>query len=154
MASFLFMCIAVLPTGMSVYHVHAWYPRRPEEAVLSLGNGLANNCELSYISWETKSGYSARTSWLTKWLWHPFSVPPNKASGHITQGHGSMRCLVSQHGEVCTGKEACLWETRAHVSLLPAQFIFKSTTGISAPTYLFWSFILSLHLASAWLSQA
>ena len=29
-------------------------PGRPEEAVLSLGNGLANNCELSYISWETK----------------------------------------------------------------------------------------------------
>lgn len=39
------MFIGVLPEGMSMYHVHAWYPWRPKERFRSHGPGVTNSCE-------------------------------------------------------------------------------------------------------------
>lgn len=33
---YFFMYMSVLPVQMSVYHVCAWYPQRPEESIKSL----------------------------------------------------------------------------------------------------------------------
>lgn len=42
------VCIGVLPTYLSVYHVFAWCPRRPEEEAdplkLELQTGAATGC--------------------------------------------------------------------------------------------------------------
>lgn len=37
--------MSVLSTYMSVHHVHAWCPRRPEEGI---GTEVTNGCELPY----------------------------------------------------------------------------------------------------------
>lgn len=44
--SFSFMCMVILPTCMSVYHVHVWCLQRPKESVGSCGTGVPDDCKL------------------------------------------------------------------------------------------------------------
>lgn len=41
---------------MHVYHVHAWYPWKPEENTGSIGAGITGGCELPWGCWELNSG--------------------------------------------------------------------------------------------------
>ena len=41
-----FMCTSVLSACVSVYNVHAWCLRRPEEGFESPGTGVVDACEL------------------------------------------------------------------------------------------------------------
>ena len=37
--------MGVLPTCMSVHHVHSWCPQRPEDSVKSSGTGATDDCK-------------------------------------------------------------------------------------------------------------
>jgi hypothetical protein len=43
----LFYCtyMDISPPYMSVYHMHAWYPRSPEEAISFPGTGVTDRCK-------------------------------------------------------------------------------------------------------------
>ena len=40
-----FICIRVLCTCLSVYHMNAWFSWRPEDGITSPGAGVTNGCE-------------------------------------------------------------------------------------------------------------
>lgn len=42
---FYFICMSVLATCMSVYHLCAWYPRSPEDGIRIPGPGVADGCD-------------------------------------------------------------------------------------------------------------
>lgn len=42
-----FMCVTILPTCKSAYHIHAWCPWRPEDGVGFPRTGVTFSCELS-----------------------------------------------------------------------------------------------------------
>ena len=42
---FIFMCMGVLLTYMSVHHVCVWYPQRPKTEVRSPETGVTDSCE-------------------------------------------------------------------------------------------------------------
>ena len=46
------MCVDALPAYMSVHHMCAWCPQKPEEGVRSPGTGGTDGCELLCGSWE------------------------------------------------------------------------------------------------------
>lgn len=46
----------ILPSCIYVYHVYAWYLRRPEEEVRPLENGFAYGCELLCSFWQLNPG--------------------------------------------------------------------------------------------------
>ena len=51
------MCMGVLPACMSVNHLHAWDPRRPEDDIRSPETGVIGGCKLlPYGCWELNLG--------------------------------------------------------------------------------------------------
>ena len=49
--------MGVLHACMSVYHLHAWYPQRPEDGFRSPETGVAGACELlPYGCWKLNLG--------------------------------------------------------------------------------------------------
>jgi hypothetical protein len=50
------MCMGALLTCMSVYHMHAMCPRKPEGDGESLGPGVTDGCKLLCGCWDLNPG--------------------------------------------------------------------------------------------------
>lgn len=50
------MSMCVLLIRMSVYQVYAWFPKRPEKGVGSLGAAVTDSCEPQCGCWELNLG--------------------------------------------------------------------------------------------------
>jgi hypothetical protein len=50
------MCLGILPTYISINHVHAWCLQWPEQGVRSPGAGITDHCEPPCRCWELNPG--------------------------------------------------------------------------------------------------
>ena len=53
---FIFTCMGVLPAWMSVHHMHAWCPSRPEEGIRCPGTEVTDCWKQPCVCWDLNPG--------------------------------------------------------------------------------------------------